>query len=947
MTRKIEQDTNPNGKYGFISMVAMIIGIVVASGIFVKNSEIIIGTSSAILTTIAWIVGGLIVLCMMMGFLEITSSSRLKKEQGTILNWSRNFLGKNAAMVIGYYITFLYIPLLTIGLSFFAANFLLQGIGLENISLLWGFIFITVVGILFMFFAQIVNGLTSKPGKIFQTTGTFIKLIPLFALILIAFIAITASLSGIETNAVFDPTDDINNIDGKGINDENGAGHYIALIFAVLPGILFSFDGFLYADSLSLEAKKETTYKKALIFSIIFIVIIYILFSLSTMTLAGLDAEGEYAFDTKSIFETVFPIHGKTIGTVVVILIMISVLVAVNGLATVSSRNLADASHQNLIKDENGVLLRRNHSEAPYNAAFKIFIFMIMFAFILRAGDAIMINWSANGEKLKYADLESGKDLQLTGIATSLSAVFMFFMYGLILMGGVVNRFTKKVTVQKSFGFIFFAIVAMIFMIASAGYFLWDIFLQDIVWIANGSLAEGGSHYGIISIKNACKELIAMVFFLTILIGMWIGVFAYNYNHIKEANFSNYPNKINARKTYDALISYKDYEKAVYSKSNFSTLIDHPEKLDYEWFLEQQIILDKKIIHEKEKLHIRSFLPLKFQEKLAREKNANNKKIKQQQVNQNDKFKTKNLTDLKKEKVDGKIKENNWNQLLKLKIKDFQEKTTIQTKKSLIKIQNKTEELKKVVNADIIYIKTTLIKIKRVVNAKFVYIKTILSKDKKDQQNEELKSKKGGTVLNKPNNLKKEELSTNKKNEIKNLKTSQDNKDLQLEKKDQQSAKESPVIKIQKNEVEEKETYKANKQILKEANFAKKEALQAKKEKQKAELNLGKIKIKKGFNELKNNLLAEGIDFNLKSSKSELQQIAKEYISISEEQLDLRFSKFTIKINNLKSKAQKYNLLKEFKKADIQNLKEQLDYYKITYKEDATKGELFSLLKNH
>ncbi len=614
MNKKIEQKTNPNGKYGFISMVAMIIGIVVASGIFVKNSEIITGTNSAILTTIAWIVGGLIVLCMMMGFLEISSSSRYKKEQGTLLNWSRSFLGKNASMAIGFYITFLYIPLLTIGLSFFAANFLLQGTEI-SIGLGWGFAFITVVGLAFMVFAQVINALTSRPGKIFQTAGTFIKMIPLFAIIIIAIAAIAGGMAHVEPNAVFDPDATIN----EGLGE--GAGHSVALIFAVLPGILFSFDGFLYADSLSLEAKKSTTYKKALIFSMIFVIIIYVIFSLSTMILATPNASGEFdngAFDTITIFETIFPSH-PAIGTVLVLLIMISVLVAVNGLATISSRNLADASHQNLIKDENGVLLRRNRSEAPYNAAFKVFIFMIIFAIVLRAGDAIMIDWNG-GDYIAVSESDYGKDLQLTGIATSLACVFMFFMYGLILMGGIVNRFTKKVEIQKSFAFIFFAIIAMLFMVASASYFLWDILLKDIVWIANGTAASGVHSGGEDILQPTIKELIAMVFFLTILISLWIGLLAYNYNHIEEADFDNYPNKINARKTYDALIAYKDYEKAVFANSDFSTLINNPEKLDYEWYLKQKKLLGKEIIQEKKSLHIRSTLPLKTQQKQSTKK---------------------------------------------------------------------------------------------------------------------------------------------------------------------------------------------------------------------------------------------------------------------------------------------------------------------------------------
>ena len=84
--------------------MAMIIGIVIGSGIFVKNAGLIQGNGSILLTIISWVVGSLIVLTIIIAFFEIISITEIASEQSTMYNWGRHLYGIRFGKFTGYFL---------------------------------------------------------------------------------------------------------------------------------------------------------------------------------------------------------------------------------------------------------------------------------------------------------------------------------------------------------------------------------------------------------------------------------------------------------------------------------------------------------------------------------------------------------------------------------------------------------------------------------------------------------------------------------------------------------------------------------------------------------------------------------------------------------------------------------------------------------------------------
>lgn len=145
-----------------------------------------------------------------------------------------------------------------------------------------GFFVVTLISIIFLLLAYTLVVIFVNTGKKMQIIGTTIKIIPLLMIVLLAMIGLGGvSFGGKfdgQTNEIFNPNSDIN-------QDHSG----IISILLIMPSILFAFDGFLFASSLSTESEKPSTYKNAAIISITLITLIYILFSLSTYLLAEVE----------------------------------------------------------------------------------------------------------------------------------------------------------------------------------------------------------------------------------------------------------------------------------------------------------------------------------------------------------------------------------------------------------------------------------------------------------------------------------------------------------------------------------------------------------------------------------------------------------------------------------------------------------------------------------
>ncbi|NQX83687.1 MAG: APC family permease [Mycoplasmataceae bacterium] len=435
-TKEETKVSKSSGKFGFFSIFVTIVGTVIGAGIFFKADSIYATTGSTIVSMISWIVAGVFILIMAVACLEIVSSSKNTDEAGTLSNWASKFVSPKFGTYVGLFLIFVYMPLTIIPLTQFTTDFISSAAtGNATFNDMWVNVLIT-----FAIFSllTIINLHSSKTSRFIQLGGTIIKLIPL-SLILISslvFIIVDPGMSNFYN-------------DTANIHSMSGGTMFQTLMLA-LPAVLFAYDGFIYAGSLQNETKKKGTFKSALVFGILFIVFIY------TMLAFGLYGSGDINADNPfSVSSVVVSVFGDEVGSwmnvIISITIVISISTGLNGFITSGNRSFSSMSETNLIRDDNKKQQERNKGGVPYHSARNLaFINFVWFIIIYTATTFISIS--------------SGSfDEFIINVLSEFAVIIEFMLIGIIMLGGILNRKTKKVKVDKHKFFIPSAIITVIF----------------------------------------------------------------------------------------------------------------------------------------------------------------------------------------------------------------------------------------------------------------------------------------------------------------------------------------------------------------------------------------------------------------------------------------------------------------------------------------------------
>ncbi len=452
----VVQDSQQNqnkGGYGVLSLMAMIVGIVIGSGIFAKNAGLITSAGSVPMVALAWLVGALVVVTFVIAFIEIISITEISGEQSTIANWGRHLLGIRFGKFIGYYITLVYFPIIIAALFQFASDSFLHSISYaissdhtdiwyQNLTADAPSYMAAVVAVSFTFLIIImgINALAVSPGKIFQNLGTMVKTIPLFAMIIIFFVML-----GKADGVHFASKDEL---EAAGVVVD---AKPFMLLMATLPAVLFAFDGFLLAGAMSKEAKSPSGFRVAFVASMIFITAIYLLYSLAILGLGtAVDmGHGKYGSISNAVY-AVFedPNTAAAVDITVTSIITISMLTGVSGCSIASYRSLSDLSVHNAVRDTEGALLVKNKRGVAQNSGLAIIGVTAFWFFTMVTFDTYLS--SAYGASLAIADFGS-----------SIIIVVAYFIYSLIIFGGLINRFTHKSPSKKNALFIPASLVAV------------------------------------------------------------------------------------------------------------------------------------------------------------------------------------------------------------------------------------------------------------------------------------------------------------------------------------------------------------------------------------------------------------------------------------------------------------------------------------------------------
>ncbi|OON99939.1 MAG: amino acid permease [Epulopiscium sp. Nele67-Bin004] len=288
-------------EYSLFTAIAMIVGIVIGSGIFFRSDNILVATDGSV--ALGVLVFVLAAISIIFGSLSISELAARSNRSGGVIGYAEDS-SKPVACAFGWFQIFLYFPTLVAIVAWVAGIYTCMLFGIEStleIQVLIGFCYMVAI------FA--LNILSAKLGGYAQNVSTIIKLIPLII------IAVAGLMYGDPSTFVLS---DVTHMKST------------SWLAAIAP-IAFSFDGWIVATSIGAEIKdSKKNLPRALVIGPIFILIIYVLYFVGISALVG-PAE-IMALGDEHVNVAAISLFGESGAKVILTFVVISVLGTVNGL---------------------------------------------------------------------------------------------------------------------------------------------------------------------------------------------------------------------------------------------------------------------------------------------------------------------------------------------------------------------------------------------------------------------------------------------------------------------------------------------------------------------------------------------------------------------------------------------------------------------------------------
>ena len=309
-------------KYGLVTAICMVVGIVIGSGVFFKAQDVLNYTQGNMpLGVLAWVIGGIVIVVCSYNF--ATLANKYEKVNG-LVDYAEATLGPKYAYMLGWFTTTIYYPGMTSVLAWVSARYTLVLFGSNDIT---GGLCLAL-SCFYLCLSYAINALSPVIAGKFQVGSTAVKLIPL---VIMAIVGTIVGIGNGNTAAAFQTWS---------VVEQTGVG---APLFAAVVATAFAYEGWIIATSINAELKNsKKNLPIALVVGAFIIVAVYILYYI------GLAGGAEISVLQESGAPTAFRnIFGNIGGNALNAMIVVSCLGTLNGLMVASTRSLYALSARN------------------------------------------------------------------------------------------------------------------------------------------------------------------------------------------------------------------------------------------------------------------------------------------------------------------------------------------------------------------------------------------------------------------------------------------------------------------------------------------------------------------------------------------------------------------------------------------------------------------------
>ncbi len=304
-------------KYGLITAIAMVVGIVIGSGVFFKAETVLKATGGNMpLGIAAWGIVGLIMIICSYSF--ATMATKYEKVNG-VVDYAEVAVGRKYGYYVGWFMAVIYNPTITSVLAWVSARYtcVLLGWDITGGSCM-------VIACFYLVASYALNALSPVLAGKFQVATTVIKLIPLLLM------AVIGTVVGLGNGMTVDNFTRVAVDAGSGV-----AGG----LFASVVAVAFAYEGWIIATSINSEIHdSKRNLPKALILGSLIVVAVYILYYIGLAGVVSTDTLMENGHTgAKLAFQTIL---GNVGGSLIFVFVIISCLGTLNGLMVGCTRGL-------------------------------------------------------------------------------------------------------------------------------------------------------------------------------------------------------------------------------------------------------------------------------------------------------------------------------------------------------------------------------------------------------------------------------------------------------------------------------------------------------------------------------------------------------------------------------------------------------------------------------